>query len=144
MDQQKKPRAREKRVVEGSVSVEKKGEGLGTGPVNNTGNYESRREQQAQQAQQRPVSSAQGTPRPVQRPASSAPQRPASASQGTQRPVQRPGSFTQQGQQTQRPGGDDAGTAGARRHLPALRPPHEGDKIRLEPHRQITPPGRRQ
>ena len=104
MDQQKKPRAREKRVVEGSASVEKKGEGLGTGPVNNTGNYESRREQQAQQAQQRPVSSAQGTPRPVQRPASSAPQRPASASQGTQRPVQRPGSFTQQGQQTQRPG----------------------------------------
>ena len=43
----------------------------------------------------------------------------------------------------QRPGGDDAGTAGARRHLPALRPPHEGDKIRLEPHRRITPPGRR-
>ena len=47
MDEQKKPRAREKRVVEGSMSVEKHGEGLGTGPVGNTGGYQDRRKQEA-------------------------------------------------------------------------------------------------
>ncbi len=54
MDQQKKPRAREKRVAESGYAVEKKGEGLGTGPVNNAGNYSDRK---AQQPAQRPASS---------------------------------------------------------------------------------------
>ena len=45
MDEQKRPRAREKRVVNDARKVEKKGEGLGTGPVNNMGNYEDRRQQ---------------------------------------------------------------------------------------------------
>ena len=46
MDEQRKPRAREKKVVSEGKGVEKRGEGLGTGPVNNTGNYEDRRAQQ--------------------------------------------------------------------------------------------------
>ncbi len=109
MDEQKKPRAREKRVVVGSARVEKKGEGLGTGPVNNTGNYASRKEQQSQQPQQRPASAAQQTSRPVQRPASASQQpqqqRPASGTQQTPRPLQRPGSST-----TQRPASFAQGT----------------------------------
>ena len=51
MDEQKKPRAREKRVVEGTMKVEKQGEGLGTGPVGNAGGYEERREQEAARPQ---------------------------------------------------------------------------------------------
>ena len=35
MDEQKKPRARAKKVVSGGKGVEIHGEGLGTGPVNN-------------------------------------------------------------------------------------------------------------
>ena len=46
MDEQRKPRSREKKVVNEGKGVEIKGEGLGTGPVNNTGNYQDRREQQ--------------------------------------------------------------------------------------------------
>ena len=46
MDEQRRPRSREKKVVNEGKGVEKKGEGLGTGPVNNTGNYQDRREQQ--------------------------------------------------------------------------------------------------
>ena len=49
MDGQKKPRAREKRIAEGSMSVEKHGEGMGNGPVGNTGGYHDRREQEAAQ-----------------------------------------------------------------------------------------------
>ena len=45
MDEQRRPRSREKRVVSEGKGVEKKGEGLGTGPVNNTGNYADRQEQ---------------------------------------------------------------------------------------------------
>ena len=44
MDSQRKPRAREKKVTENGKGVEKRGEGLGTGPVNNMGNYANRRE----------------------------------------------------------------------------------------------------
>ncbi len=52
MDEQKRPRSREKKVVNEGKGVEKHGEGLGTGPVNNTGNYQDRRDQQ--QSAQRP------------------------------------------------------------------------------------------
>ena len=47
MDEQRKPRSREKKVVNEGKGVEKRGEGLGTGPVNNTGSYEDRRQQQS-------------------------------------------------------------------------------------------------
>ncbi|MBQ6399478.1 MAG: peptidase C11 [Clostridia bacterium] len=47
MQDNRKPRAREKRVTDNGKGVQKYGQGLGTGPVNNTGNYESRREQRA-------------------------------------------------------------------------------------------------
>ena len=47
MDEQKRPRSREKKVVSEGKGVEKKGEGLGTGPLNNTGSYQNRREQQS-------------------------------------------------------------------------------------------------
>ena len=50
MDEQKKPRSRVKKVVNEGGGVEKKGEGLGTGPVNNAGNYEDRKQQAAGQA----------------------------------------------------------------------------------------------
>ena len=46
MDEQRRPRSREKKVVNEGKGVEKRGQGLGTGPVNNTGNYEDRRIQQ--------------------------------------------------------------------------------------------------
>ena len=46
MDEQRRPRSREKKVVGEGKGVEKKGQGLGTGPVNNTGNYADRKEQQ--------------------------------------------------------------------------------------------------
>ena len=46
MDENRRPRSREKKVVGEGKGVEKKGEGLGTGPVNITGNYQDRREQQ--------------------------------------------------------------------------------------------------
>ena len=98
MDEQRKPRAREKKVVSEGKGVEKRGEGLGTGPVNNAGNYEDRRQQQnVSQAspfdnmQQRPASEQTGSDRPVQ-------QNPF----GQQRPAQRPDSagfpFGQSGQ----------------------------------------------
>ncbi len=80
MDEQKKPRAREKRVVEGSMSVEKHGEGLGTGPVGNTGGYQDRRKQEAA----RPAKTTGGQQRPAARPQQSNP----FASQAQQRPQQ--------------------------------------------------------
>ena len=46
MDEQRRPRSREKKVVNEGKGVEKRGQGLGTGPVNNAGNYEDRRAQQ--------------------------------------------------------------------------------------------------
>jgi len=48
MDEKKNPRAREKKVVSGGKGVEKKGDGLGTGPVNNTGSYEERKQENSQ------------------------------------------------------------------------------------------------
>ena len=110
MDEQQKRSARQKRVVDGGKGVEKKGEGLGTGPVNNMGNYADRKEQQAQRPQaavQNP--SAQSVKRPQQNfsqnaqktgqnPFSQSTQRPAQNpfSQSAQRPAQNP--FTQNSQ----------------------------------------------
>ena len=54
MDDQKKPRSRVKKVVGEGKDFDIKGEGLGTGPVNNAGNYEERKGQQAQQFPQHP------------------------------------------------------------------------------------------
>ena len=99
MDEQRKPRSREKKVVNEGKGVEKRGEGLGTGPVNNTGSYEDRRQQHASQStsfggmQQRPVS-GQASSRPVQ-------QNPF----GQQRPAQKTnGSGFPFGQGGQKPG----------------------------------------
>ena len=124
MDEQKKPRARVKKVVQEGKAVEKKGEGLGTGPVNNTGNYEERRQQEAarrEQSQQRPVSGMFGqtsgsaqNPSGQQKPGQSFfghQQRPGQSFFGQQRPSQssygqtgeRP-KQTAYGQTQQRPG----------------------------------------
>ena len=71
MDDQRRPRGREKKVVSEGKGVEKKGEGLGTGPVNNAGNYEDRKQQYSAPSspfggsQQRPQ---QGSPFGQQRP----------------------------------------------------------------------------
>ncbi len=124
MDEQKKPRARVKKVVQEGKAVEKKGEGLGTGPVNNTGNYEERRQQEAarrEQSQQRPVSGMFGqtsgsaqNPSGQQKPGQSFfghQQRPGQSFFGQQRPSQssygQTGERPQQtayGQTQQRPG----------------------------------------
>ena len=85
MDEQKKPRAREKRVVEGTMKVEKQGEGLGTGPVGNTGGYQERREQEAARPQRTSGGQSPFTQRPQQ----------ANPFGGQQRP-QQTNSFAQQ------------------------------------------------
>ena len=85
MDEQNKQNARKKRVVGEGKGIEKKGEGLGTGPVG--------------QPNQRPPQSAFQQPRQSpQRPV----QRPVQNSQSNQRPVQNP--FGQSSQNYQRPG----------------------------------------
>ena len=63
MDDQKKPRSRVKKVVNDGKGVEIHGEGLGTGPVNNMGNYSDRKEQEVRQTAKQP----QGRPQ-VQNP----------------------------------------------------------------------------
>ena len=63
MDENKKPRSRVKKIVGDAKQAERKGEGLGTGPVNNTGNYADRREQQSSRPQQ---SSPAGRPSQAQ------------------------------------------------------------------------------
>ena len=87
MEDQNKPNARKKRVVGAGKGIEKKGEGLGTGPV-------GQKEQQAPQtafnhqqsasgpAQQKPVQNTQNTQSPFQR--------PMQQNQSTQRPAQNP------------------------------------------------------
>ena len=52
MDEQKKPRSRVKKVVNDGKGVDIHGEGLGTGPVNNTGSYADRKEQQVRRPAQ--------------------------------------------------------------------------------------------
>ena len=70
MDERKTPRAREKKVVSEGKGVEKKGEGLGTGPLNNTGSYEERKQQNSSGSVFTGSSSgpAQGSPFGRQRP----------------------------------------------------------------------------
>ena len=62
MDEQRRPRSREKKVVNEGNGVEKKGEGLGTGPLNNTGSYQDRRDQQQPSAP--PLQPFTGSQRP--------------------------------------------------------------------------------
>ena len=74
MDEEKKPRSREKKVVSESRGVETYGEGLGTGPVGNMGGYADRKAQeQARQNGGRPAggqsASPQQSPRTGSRPA---------------------------------------------------------------------------
>ena len=92
MDNQRKPRAREKKVVGSGKGVEIHGEGLGTGPVNNMGNYEDRKPHQTASPQAgRPSGSGfgssfgQGASRPARPQSGSAP-RPS----GFQDPFRRP------------------------------------------------------
>ena len=85
MDEQKKPNARKKRVVGGGKGIEKKGEGLGTGPVGQSG-------------QQPPQSAFSQPPR---RPASQNPQQPSQPVQQSSRPMQEP--FGTGGQNMRRP-----------------------------------------
>lgn len=59
MDEQKKPRSRVKKVVNDGKGVDIHGEGLGTGPVNNTGSYADRKEQEARRPAQQPQSRPQ-------------------------------------------------------------------------------------
>ena len=102
MDEQKKPRAREKRVVSGGKGVEKQGEALDIGPLNNAGNYADRKAQQP--GAQRP-SQPQGNP--FAAPHSSA-SRPASGGQA-QRPSQPQGNpFA--APHSSRPAGGQSGT----------------------------------
>ena len=99
MDQEKKPRSREKKVVSEGRGVEKRGEGLGIGPVGNTGNYADRKEAAqgtaARPVNQRPAQSGQAQPfgrRPAQSgQAQPFSQRPAQSGQAQpfgQRPAQ--------------------------------------------------------
>ncbi|MCR5297229.1 MAG: hypothetical protein K6E17_07435, partial [Clostridiales bacterium] len=94
MDDQKKPRSRERRVSNEGKGVEKKGEGLGTGPVNNTGSYEDRKAQQG--APQQGVPQRPATQNPFQggsRPSSGGMgfgQRPQARQPSQQQPEARP------------------------------------------------------
>ncbi|MBQ3704957.1 MAG: peptidase C11 [Clostridia bacterium] len=123
MDEQRRPRARQKKIVSEGKGVEKKGQGLGTGPVGNTGGYEERKQQTnsarpAQQSpftqqrpQQNPFSQQTGSGRPAQqspftqqRPQQTGSGRPAQQTPFTQQRPQQTGSgrptqqspFTQQ------------------------------------------------
>ena len=80
MDQQKRPRAREKKVVSEGKGVEKKGQGLGTGPV---GNGTSRPQSQTQQPAQPQRSTSSN---PFAAPSSSG-TRPAAGQSSVQRPA---------------------------------------------------------
>ena len=54
MDEQKRPRARQKKVVDSGKGVEKKGSGLGTGPVGNAGVFGNRESQRPAGGQSTP------------------------------------------------------------------------------------------
>ena len=62
MDENRKPRSRVKKVVNEGKGADIKGEGLGTGPVNNMSNYADRKDQQSHPVQ----NSSFGQQRPVQ------------------------------------------------------------------------------
>ena len=81
MDDQNKPSARRKTIVGTGKGIEKKGEGLGTGPVGDSS------QQVPQSAFQKPA--GQAAQRPAQNPFSQGAQRPVQTSgQSTQRPAQ--------------------------------------------------------
>ena len=91
MDEQNKPNARKKRILGTGKGIEKKGEGLGTGPVGQSDNRppQSAFTQQPQQQAQRPVQPAAPAQRPAQNPFARTEQRPAQNpfSQRTERPA---------------------------------------------------------
>ena len=68
MDEKRNPRAREKKVVSEGKGAEKKGEGLGSGPLNNTGSYEERKQQNSTGFTGNASGPAQGSPYGQQRP----------------------------------------------------------------------------
>ena len=69
MDEQNKPRSRVKKVVNTGKGLGKKSEGTGTGPVNNTGNYAARQEQERARQQQAPrTGAAQSRPQQAANP----------------------------------------------------------------------------
>ncbi len=109
MDEQNKPNARKKRIVGAGKGIEKKGEGLGTGPVGQPGQVppQSAFSQQPKQNTQRPVQTpAQNHPdaqRPVQNPFGQFrqdSQRPAQHSSGQSRPRPEQNPFAQSGPKT--------------------------------------------
>ena len=132
MDEQRRPRSREKKVVSEGKGVEKKGQGLGTGPVNNTGNYADRKEQQnrpfqsgsfSQQQQGYPFGQrpSQGTDRPAghrPQPGAERPEFPfgkagtSSANTNSFSGSQRPSSGFQQSSTGNRPSSGSAGPFG--------------------------------
>ena len=111
MESGNKPKSRTKKVVSGGKGVEIYGEGLGTGPVGNTGEYRERKEQGKQQPSPA-KNAASGRPdpfgqiqRPGQRPMTG--QTPRPSSQGPeQRPFDQASRHPPAGQTTnaQRPG----------------------------------------
>ncbi len=107
MDENKKPRSRVKKVVGEGKDFEKQGEGLGTGPVGNAGNYQERREQQSA-ASSKPSGQTQRPRQQVQNPFGQA-QRPQQAQNPfgqAQRPQQQnPFGQAQRPQQAQNPFG---------------------------------------
>ena len=134
MDESKKPRSREKKVVSTGKGVEKYGEGLGTGPLNNTGSYADRQQQaRPQQSQQtrpirpsapgnaspagssRPAGTQAGSPFTQQRPPQAGGARPSGSQQSSSRPGGFP--FTQQS----RPAGSSRPTGGSSGSSPSSR-----------------------
>ena len=103
MDRNNKPRSRVKKVVGEGKDFDIRGEGLGTGPVNNTGNYQERKDQPQQSAAQ---------PQRPQQPLNPFGQQRTQHMQnplGQQRPGQSQNPFGQRPQQTQSPFGQRPG-----------------------------------
>ena len=98
MDESRKPRSRQKKVVNEGRGVEKYGEGLGTGPVGSTGSHTG--QQQAGSA--RPASAPRQTGTPQSQPSPFTQSRPQQT--GSARPMNSPGS-------TQRPQSNPFGQA---------------------------------
>ena len=98
MDESRKPRSRQKKVVNEGRGVEKYGEGLGTGPVGSTGSHAG--QQQAGSA--RPASAPRQTGTPQSQPSPFTQSRPQQT--GSARPMNSPGS-------TQRPQSNPFGQA---------------------------------
>ena len=105
MDESKKPRSREKKVVNEGRGVEIYGEGLGTGPVGSTGSPGGQQQAGSARPVSRPVqgSAPQGQQSPFtqSRPQQTGAARPMSSQGGAQRPQQNPfGQSRPQGQQS--------------------------------------------